>query len=78
MKPEHYNQSIEPLDVIEQTATYYQSKHMFAIGNVIKYVMRAPLKNGVEDLEKAKHYLERVIKQLKEDERPWALEYVLQ
>lgn len=69
MKPEHYNQSIEPIDVIEHTATYYQSKHMFAIGNVIKYVMRAPLKNGVEDLVKAKYYLERVINQIKEEEK---------
>lgn len=30
-------------------------------GNVIKYVARYPEKNGLEDLLKAKHYLERLI-----------------
>lgn len=30
----------------------------FIIGNVIKYAMRARSKNGIEDLRKAKHYLE--------------------
>lgn len=30
----------------------------FIIGNIIKYVVRAKNKNGIEDLRKAKHYLE--------------------
>jgi len=29
--------------------------------NVIKYLLRFPYKNGVEDLEKAKHYIEFLI-----------------
>lgn len=34
----------------------------FAEGNVIKYVVRWRKKNGLEDLMKAKEYLERIIK----------------
>jgi hypothetical protein len=30
-------------------------------GNVVKYILRAPYKNGKEDFEKAKHYLEYLI-----------------
>ena len=33
----------------------------FCEGNVIKYVYRYSKKNGIEDLEKAKHYLEFLI-----------------
>lgn len=33
----------------------------FMTGNVIKYVMRYKDKNGLADLEKAKHYIEMMI-----------------
>ena len=36
----------------------------FLDGNVLKYLLRYKNKNGVEDLKKAKWYLERLIKQL--------------
>lgn len=35
----------------------------FCEGNVVKYVTRYKLKNNIEDLEKAKHYLELLIEQ---------------
>lgn len=31
------------------------------VGNVTKYVLRYKYKNGLQDLEKAKHYLEKLI-----------------
>lgn len=37
----------------------------FLTGNVIKYVLRHGKKNGVEDLEKAKHYLDMLIQKAK-------------
>jgi hypothetical protein len=37
-------------------------------GNVIKYISRYKFKNGLEDLNKAKWYLETLIKE-KEDEQ---------
>lgn len=53
--PAHYNQGIEVIDFIE-------SHNMnFNEGNVIKYTARHKHKNGVEDLKKAKWYLDRLI-----------------
>lgn len=54
--PAHYNQgAIEPIDYIEA------NELNFCEGNVVKYVTRYRHKNGVEDLKKAKWYLERLI-----------------
>lgn len=33
----------------------------FLEGNVVKYVCRYNMKNGVEDLKKARHYLDKLI-----------------
>jgi hypothetical protein len=40
----------------------------FLVGNVIKYVIRFKEKNGVEDLEKAKNDIERLIEKQKKIE----------
>ena len=54
--PKHYTYAgIEVLDIIEAY------KLDFFLGNVIKYVLRAPHKNGLEDYRKAKFYLDRHI-----------------
>lgn len=37
----------------------------FYLGNVIKYVLRHKNKNGVEDLEKAREYLDKLIEKEK-------------
>lgn len=66
--PSHYNQGIEPIDVIESWGLN------FSLGNVIKYTLRAPYKGKeIEDLEKAKWYLEREIIRLKKEETKAAL-----
>ena len=36
-------------------------------GNVVKYISRYKMKNGLEDLHKAKWYLERLIKEYDEN-----------
>lgn len=63
--PSHYNSGkIEVIDFIED------QKLGFCLGNVIKYVSRAGKKDSsktIEDLEKAKWYLEREIKNLKNE-----------
>jgi hypothetical protein len=51
----HYRKAIQPWDIIEEWQLGYFR------GNVLKYILRAPYKNGKEDLEKAKHYLEYII-----------------
>jgi hypothetical protein len=57
MRPEHYKGKgiIEPIDLIEA------QNLGFAEGNIVKYVTRWQRKNGVEDLKKAKWYLDRLI-----------------
>lgn len=39
----------------------------FCEGNVIKYVTRYSQKNGVEDLKKARHYIDLLIESLEAD-----------
>jgi hypothetical protein len=54
--PRHYTYGgIEVIDIIES----YNLN--FLLGNVIKYVLRAPFKNGLEDYKKAQFYLNRYI-----------------
>ena len=54
--PSHYRSHPSGIEAIQIT------EHMsFTLGNAIKYIWRADLKNGIEDLEKAKWYLEREI-----------------
>ena len=56
--PNHYNQGIEVIDFIES------HKMDFNEGNVIKYVTRYKHKNGIEDLKKARWYLDRLIQSI--------------
>ncbi len=54
----HYKDAaIQPIQFI------FANKIGFAEGNVIKYVYRYSAKNGIEDLQKAKHYLELLIEE---------------
>ena len=53
----HYNMPIQPAEYIAKNDIGYLE------GNVIKYVSRHQNKNGIEDIEKAIHYLE-LIKEL--------------
>ena len=59
-KPKHYTYgNIEVIDYIEQVTKNYKPELAFAIGNAIKYISRANHKNGKEDLDKARWYLNR-------------------
>lgn len=59
VKPHHYARyKIEPINFIMQNSL------PFWLGNVIKYCMRADAKNGIEDLQKAKRYIEFRIREL--------------
>ena len=70
--PEHYTAGgIECIDAI--TAALCCQKNpvsAWLTGQIIKYLWRWPLKNGAEDLRKARFYLERLIsrEELDEDE----------
>ena len=62
--PAHYNTgSIEPIDYIEDN----QWAEGFCLGNAIKYISRAGKKDPaktIEDLSKARWYLDRYIQYL--------------
>ncbi|MDH9618333.1 DUF3310 domain-containing protein [Staphylococcus epidermidis] len=58
--PSHYTYGeIEVINFIEQVTKDYKPELAFAIGNAIKYISRANRKNGKEDLDKARWYLNR-------------------
>ena len=63
-KPIHYTKdNIEVIDFIEQVTKHYPPTEAYHIGNVLKYIARAPHKgNYIEDLEKAENYLHRAIR----------------
>ena len=52
----HYkSKTVQPWDyIIENNLGYLE-------GNVVKYVSRWRDKNGIEDLQKARHYLDKLI-----------------
>lgn len=55
--PPHYTSHPSGIECIEIT------RHMgFNLGNAMKYVWRADLKNGIEDLKKAEWYIKDEIK----------------
>lgn len=61
--PDHYTQgNIECIDAIKAIMTPEEFKG-FLRGNVMKYIWRTEKKNGTEDLEKAKWYLDLLIKE---------------
>lgn len=59
-RPPHYTQHPSGVECIEIT------EHMgFCLGNAVKYLWRADLKNNaVEDLKKARWYIDREIQRL--------------
>lgn len=61
ISPQHYKLGgIETIDYIKAKTSKEQFQG-YLIGNVIKYISRFENKNGVEDLEKAKWYLDKLI-----------------
>lgn len=63
--PQHYNQGgIECIDAIKSATVGKTGIEAFCVGNAIKYLWRYEEKNGLQDVEKAKCYIERLIKEL--------------
>jgi Protein of unknwon function (DUF3310) len=62
-RPNHYTAgAVECIDAIDAAVAHLtDGREAFYTAQVIKYVWRWKLKNGVEDLKKAKWYLERLI-----------------
>lgn len=62
--PNHYQilEGVEAIDVIKSILGPGFSDYCY--GNVLKYILRAKKKNGLEDLKKAKVYLDWVIDEI--------------
>ena len=59
--PTHYTSTkIETIEIIRDKLTA-EAFEGVCIGNVLKYVTRYKLKNGLEDLKKARWYLDKII-----------------
>lgn len=65
--PSHYNAGkVECIDGIEAATSGLTGIEAFCTGNAIKYLWRWKHKNGVEDLKKAKWYIDRLLKHAEE------------
>lgn len=60
--PPHYDFPIAPIDFISKNGLGWHE------GNIIKYVTRYKRKKGLEDLKKARHYLDMLIADLETKE----------
>lgn len=68
--PIHYQSTngIEVIDVINAFTKDLNGVEAFDTGNILKYICRWKHKNGIEDLEKARWYLDHLIKQTIDNE----------
>ena len=63
--PSHYTQGgIECIDAIKAATVGKTGIEAVAVANVVKYLWRYEEKNGLEDVKKARWYLERLISEL--------------
>ena len=67
--PNHYIQNgLSVWDVIKAYTEDLTGVDAFNAGNAIKYILRWHHKNGIEDLKKAKVYIDELIKSFEEKE----------
>ena len=68
--PKHYNQGgIECIDALKAATVGKRGIEAVCVANVIKYLWRYEEKNGIEDVRKAKWYIERLLKELEESQQ---------
>ena len=68
--PKHYNQGgIECIDALKAATVGKCGIEAVCVANVIKYLWRYEEKNGVEDVRKAKWYIEHLLKELEESQQ---------
>ena len=65
-KPNHYQlnikgNNIEVINIIDEVVKDYEPKQAFRVANILKYILRASKKNGLEDFKKAKKYIDMLL-----------------
>lgn len=69
--PSHYTQAgIECIDAITAAVSGKSGIEAVCVANVIKYLWRYELKNGLEDVKKAQWYLNRLVSELESKPDP--------
>ena len=63
-KPVHYQGRVECIEAIEAATAGLAGIEAVCTANVLKYAWRWKKKNGVQDLRKARWYLDRLISAL--------------
>lgn len=63
----HYNPKNDPIQFMEDNFDFEQVVGFYR-GNILKYVTRYDRKNGLEDLGKARWYLDKLIEKLESQE----------
>ena len=65
INPSHYkNGAVECIDALEAATVGKTGIEAVCTSNVIKYLWRYEAKNGLEDVKKAKWYLDKLIEKL--------------
>ena len=67
--PTHYTSSgkFECIEVIEEITKQCNQFEAYLTGTILKYLWRWKLKNGLEDLKKARWYLDKLINKIESD-----------
>ena len=71
-KPEHYNtnlpEGVEAIDIIAAQTENLSGLRAVCHANLLKYALRWQKKNGVEDLKKARYYIDRLIEEIENND----------
>ena len=68
--PKHYTQgNIECIDALKAATVGKRGIEAVCVANVIKYLWRYEEKNGIEDVRKAKWYIERLLMEIEESQQ---------
>ena len=68
--PQHYTQGgIECIDALKAATVGKRGIEAVCVAIVIKYLWRYEKKNGIEDIRKAKFYIEHLLKELEESQQ---------
>lgn len=63
--PSHYNKGrVECIDAIDSATVGKSGIEAVCVANIIKYLYRYEEKNGLEDVKKAKWYINKLISEL--------------
>lgn len=69
--PPHYKQGdIETIDIILDITKNIPGNQGYLVGNIIKYMSRYHFKNGEEDIQKARWYIDKLLDLIDEDISP--------